>query len=368
LITGATGFLGAAVALEALRQVPAHELLLLARAPTPALALQRLRANLQRHGADADMLAAIGEGQVLCADLEDLSACQHDPRIDEVRLVVHCAALATFSNHPSLEKFNVQGTRNLAQLVRGRPGLQRFCFIGTAMACGAEAEVSNGLVSELEQLPVCDAHLVPYTRSKALAERLLREEFPDLPVVMLRPSIIVGDTRHGCSASQSIFWVFQVAQMLGAFTVDLDARVDVVPVDWCARAILDLATRPVLRHRVYHLSAGQDSCATFREIDLALARARGIEPMGESYRRVGHEDLRQLLPKMRKFAPGCNDRLLMRALRLYGGFAALSYVFSNLHTTSEGIAPAPRFPDYIGLCHDSARDVPISEQMAWDFK
>lgn len=368
LITGATGFLGGAVAAEALRRDEQANLLLLARAGDSAQALERVRANLQSHGATPTQLERLSEDNILCGDLETLDHLSHDLRLEQVKDVIHCAALATFSNHPGLDKINVDGTRALARLMQGRSGLRRFFYVGTAMACGPEAEIENGLVNEHTELPLDDSHLVSYTRSKARAEQVLREEFPDLPSVMLRPSIIVGDTKRGCVASQSIFWVFQVAQMLGEFTVDLDARVDVVPVDWCASAILDLVTKPVLANTVYHLSAGEESCVSFREVDQALARSRGVQPMAANYRRIEREELGELLPRMRKCAPGTNDRLLMRALRLYGGFAELNYVFANANALGEGIEAPPRFTEWIGRCHESARHIPIATQMEWDFK
>jgi nucleoside-diphosphate-sugar epimerase len=368
LITGATGFLGGAVAAEAVRRNEQSDLLLLARGADPAQALARVRDNLRSHGVPEAVLDRLSERNILCGDLENLDELHDDPRLDQVKDVIHSAALATFSNHPCLDKVNVEGTRSLARLMRGRPALGRFFYVGTAMACGPEAEIENGLVNEHTELPLDDSHLVAYTRSKARAEQVLREEFPDLPSIMLRPSIIVGDTRRGCVASQSIFWVFQVAQMLGEFTVDLDSRIDVVPVDWCASAILDLVAKPVLANTVYHLSAGEGSSVSFREVDEALAASRGVEPMAATYRQLDREELGELLPRMRACAPGTNDRLLMRALRLYGGFAELNYVFANANALGEGIEAPPRFTEWIGRCHESARHIPIATQMEWDFK
>lgn len=367
LISGATGFLGGAILMEALRRGPADRLLLLARGETPEHALQRVRDNLRGFAADERLLASLSEKQILCADLETISECSGDPRLDQVATVIHSAALATFSNNPALGRINVEGTRALARLMHQRPALRRFFFVGTAMACGPEADAGT-YIGELEELPLHDVHLVPYTHSKALAEHVLRHEFPDLPAIMLRPSIIVGDSHLGCTASQSIFWVFLVAHMLSSFTVELDDKIDVVPVDWCARAILDLTERPTLRQKVYHLSAGKTSSVTFSEVDLSLAQARGTAPMGQSYRRVPETQLRSLLPKMRECIPGCNDRLLMRALKLYGGFAGLSYVFDNAHILAEDIPAPPRFTDYLDLCFESCKNVPIANQMEWDFK
>lgn len=367
LLTGATGFLGGAIAVEAIRRGLAPRLLLLARGADRADAHARVLENLALLGASPDEQAQIDIDNILCADLSGLDAIADDRRLDHVSIVIHSAALATFSNHPSLEKINVDGTLALARLLHGRPQFGRFFYIGTAMACGLNAAGQAGVAERFELSPDAE-HLVPYTRSKELAERRLRAEFPGMELVMLRPSIVVGHTELGCAPSQSIFWVFLVAQMLGAFTIALDDRIDVIPVDWCAHAVVALALKPTLGQRAYHLSAGLASSVSFRDIDMVLAAARGVAPVGAAYRQLGVDALAELMPRMREVIPGCNDRLLLRALKLYGGFARLSYVFRNDNLLAEGVSAAPPLTDYIGRCFDSARTVPVVEQMKWDFK
>ena len=368
LMTGATGFLGGANAVEAIRRGVGARLLFLVRAASPQQGLKRIAENLKLLGASAQEVAQIDASQILCGDLGEMENVTQDSRLDQVSTVIHSAALATFSNHPSLEKINVDGTVALGQLMHGRPALKRFMYIGTAMACGDDAAV-EGVVSELRDLPLADEdHLVPYTRSKAMGEKKLRETFPDLPLVVVRPSIIVGHTELGCGPSQSIFWVFMVWQMLGILTTELDEKIDVVPVDWCARGIIELALKENLSHDVFHLSAGVQSSQSFRNIDLALADGRGVEPVGTAYEHITVEEMDRLLPRIRQRIPDCNPRLLLRALKLYGGFAGLNYVFRNDNLLAEGIPLPPPVTDYLALCVRSASHITIGDQMKWDFK
>ncbi|MDI7066993.1 SDR family oxidoreductase, partial [Klebsiella pneumoniae] len=51
---------------------------------------------------------------------------------------------------------------------------------------------------------------MPYTQCKREDERLLRSTYPNLPLVVVRPSIVVGHTVLGTLPSASIFWVFRV--------------------------------------------------------------------------------------------------------------------------------------------------------------
>ena len=367
-MTGATGFLGGANAVEAIKRGVGSRLLFLVRASTPEQGLQRITNNLRLLGAAEEDIAKVAPEQILCGDLADIESIALDSRLDHVSVVIHSAALATFSHHPSLEIVNVDGTVALGKLMNGRPALKRFMYIGTAMACGENAAV-DGCVPEIRNLPLdIENHLVPYTRSKALAEKRLRKLFPDLPLVVVRPSIIVGHTTLGCGPSQSIFWVFLAWQILSILTTKLDEKIDVIPVDWCAAGIIALALKDTLAHDVFHLSAGKESSKTFREIDVAIAQARGVQPIGEDYELMTVEQMGRLLPRIRERIPDCNPRLLLRAMKLYGGFAQLNYVFSNDNLKAEGILPAPPMTDYIGLCVKSASHISIGEQMKWDFK
>lgn len=81
---------------------------------------------------------------------------------------------------------------------------------------------------------------------------------------------------------------------LESFTCGLDEQIDVIPVDYCAEALIGLALKPCLGHSLYHISAGHRAACTFGEIDEAFARANGAAPVGERYRKVEVDDLKEL--------------------------------------------------------------------------
>ncbi len=93
-------------------------------------------------------------------------------------------------------------------------------------------------------MPSLEQHAVPYTYSKGMAELKLRETFPELPLVVVRPSIVVGHSRLGCAPSGSIFWMLRMVALLETFSCRLTDRVDILSVDDCAEAIVRLATKP----------------------------------------------------------------------------------------------------------------------------
>lgn len=364
LITGATGFLGGAVLAEALAGGPADRLLLLVRAAGADEGLRRIHEVLDRFEVPADLRRGLGPESILCGDLSAVGEFADDPRLDGVRTVVNCAALATFSNNPLLWSINVDGTFAFAERMSRVPGLQRFLHVGTAMACGPDLPSPIG---ESWAMPPAEEHLVPYTASKAEIERRMHRDLPNLPLVVARPSIVVGHTRLGCRPSGSIYWVFRMGRALEAFTCALSERIDLIPVDWCAQALLLLVAKPALAHDLYHVSAG--SCSPrFEDIDRAVADGLGVSPVGDRYRVVDEADMRALVPLIEERLGFGNRRLILRALRLYGGFARLNYVFDNARLIAEGMAPPPPVGGFMALCAATSGNIPLQDQMAWDFK
>jgi nucleoside-diphosphate-sugar epimerase len=366
LITGATGFLGGAVTVAALRAGYGHQLRLLSRGSAEESPRGRLLANLRRLGATEAELGTLGDEFILEADLAQPATLENHPTLRSVERVIHAAALPTFSNNPAIRAVNVEGTLALARAL-DLEIMERFLFVGTAMAVGP-SKGRGTLIEESQELGADEDHLVPYTASKAEAERRLRAELPELPLVVARPSIVVGHTELGVAPSQSIFWVFLVGHMLGAFTCDMEDSIDVIPADWCADALLELATRESLAHDLYHVSAGRESSVTIQDLDQVLAHARRVAPMGASYRKIDKSHIAGIIPKMRDIVPGANRRLLTRAMQLYGGFAELNYVFDSNRLRGEGFSASPPFTTYLSRCVETARGIPIAEQMKWDFK
>src|SRR5271155_4444902 len=150
LITGATGFLGGAVTVAALRAGYGRQLRLLARGAIEGSPQARLLTNLRRLGATESELRTLGEDFVLEADLARDGAVKDHPQLRSVERVIHAAALPTFSNNPAIRAVNVEGTLSLAHALN--PGvMKRFLFVGTAMAVGPSRQ-RGSLIGESEEL------------------------------------------------------------------------------------------------------------------------------------------------------------------------------------------------------------------------
>lgn len=364
LLTGATGFIGGAVAAALAARGLLADTVFLVRAGDHAEGAARVQASLARFAVTAAD-APISPAQVVLGDLTRPDAFIDAPGLDGFTHVIHCAALATFSNNPAIWSHNVDGTLALARAVVARsPELQRWLQVGTAMCCGPG--LPSPVAESWDAGRDDEAHLVTYTRSKLAAELALRA-LPGLPLVVARPSIVVGHSALGTAPSPSIFWVLRMAFALERFTCAPQERIDIIPVDWCAQALLALALAPALQHDLYHVAAGARS-NRFDEIDAAYGLATGQPPVLQRYRQVAVDELRSLVPLFEERLGRVNRILILRALTLYGAFAQLNYVFDSSRLQAEGVPPAPRFTDYLARCVATSQDVPLIEQMAADFK
>lgn len=366
LITGATGFLGGATAAALIEDGRGALLRFLIRAATPEEGLERLRESLARFELTSLQLELLNTDQIILGDLGNVAAFAGDARLDSITQVLNCAAITSFGKHPKTWPINVEGTLAFATRMSQVAGLQRFVHVGTAMACGPKK--ASKFVTESWELPALDAHLVDYTASKAEAERRMREELPTLPLIVARPSIVVGHSRLGCTPSSSIFWVFRMGLGVEKFMCDLDSRIDVVPVDYCANALKLLLLKERLDHDLYHLSAGREGSCSFREIDTAVATHKGEPPVAPRYQKIGVDQIRSLAPLFAEKLGITNRRLMAKAMALYGAFSELEYVFDNTRLTAAGVAPPPRFTDYIGRCFKTSEGMTLTEQMLNDFK
>ena len=365
LVTGATGFLGGALAADLLEsdQWPAARFLV--RAGSREKGLARLRETLERFEVRPARLERLQEGQIVTGDLLHPEEIFADAGMTAITHVINAAALATFSSHPLLKAINVDGTFAFAKRLSEVACLERFVHVGTAMCVGPDAPVP---VPEDYAAPASIRHLVPYTETKIGIEQRLKAQLPGLPLIQARPTIIVGHSRLGTRPSGSIYWVFRTAQLLERFTVAPQGRIDVVPVDWAAHALVELALKPTLKHRFYHLSAGPVHASTFAELDAAMARGRGVAPVLERYRQATLDELDAMRGEYQARLGPCHPRIMQRAIRLYGSFAALNMTFCNEHMLDEGIAPPPPFASYAEVCAATSEGTTIADQMMADFK
>jgi thioester reductase-like protein len=267
LLTGATGFLGMEV-LARLLDEPDTYVLALIRAGDDQAAEARLRTILETLG-DQDR-PGTDRVRVLRGDItaRGLGLSETDCALVNMTTthVVHCAASIEFTLPlEEAREINVGGTANVLAVARdlhaaGR--LERFVHVSTAYVAGRH----EGVHREAD-LHVGQTFRNSYEQSKSEAEELLRSQPADLPLVVARPSIVVGDRSSGWTpAFNVIYWPLQAFArgLLDEVPADPDALVDIVPVDYVADALVALRRHPD-PPRTVSLVAGERA-ATNREL------------------------------------------------------------------------------------------------------
>jgi thioester reductase-like protein len=284
LITGATGFLGGEV-LARLLERDERPVYALVRAASDDEAQARLRAVTEPWPGRAIAVA----GDITQPDL-GIGPQRRAWLAERIERVVHCAASVSFTlGLEESRAINVAGTRHLlafAALCARSGRFDSFVHVSTSYVAGTHGnEFGEG------DLDVGQTFRNAYERSKFEAELLLREWAGTLPIQVLRPSIIVGDSRTGWTSSFNVLYGPLRAFMRGAYPVvpaHRSSPVDVVPVDYVADGIVALAGRPGTTH---HLTAGQRASNVGEIIELASAyggrRAPPVVPPG-LYRRAIH--------------------------------------------------------------------------------
>jgi nucleoside-diphosphate-sugar epimerase len=365
LVTGGTGFIGGAVLAELIHSKHWHQTLIMVRGANPKDARDRIVRSLKRFLPDEPIEEMLLDDQIIVAGLEDAKSLLNEPRMANVSHVIHSAAVTAFSNHPRIRAINVDACLEFVEVLKKCARVQRFVNVGTAWCVGMDVEK---LVTE-DGDQGSAKHIVPYTESKLEFERTVRRLHPDFPFVSARPSIVVGHTQYGTQPSGSIYWVFRSVHVLGKFTCSFDQRMDVVPVDWVAQALMGLALKEELSFDTYHLSAGESSYSTIAQLDDAIAEGRNVQPTTRAhYMSVDDRQLTKAVYDKRKMLGDANPWLLSRALGLYAKFADSGVLFDNQRTLWEGIASPPPFHSYAAMCARTSENTSLAAQMEDDFK
>lgn len=289
LLTGATGFVGGEVLARFLERDDTH-VFTLVRAEDDEAAARRLPAHARLTAVAGDIEAP---GLGLRAETAELIAA-------EVTNVVHCAASVSFGlGLDEARRVNVGGTERVLELARRCEQLERLTYVSTAYVSGEP----EGLFRE-DQLDVGQRFRNPYEQSKFDAELMLRERAGDLPLQILRPSIIVGDSRTGRTTAFNVLYgplkAFAGGR-ISAIPARRSSPVDIVPVDYVADRTVELATNGPTG--TFHLVAGRNATTVDRLLELTATHLRREPPAVVPpilYRRLLHPWLRRRNQSLRK--------------------------------------------------------------------
>jgi len=276
-LTGSTGYIGAHVAANLLRQHDAT-LNLLVRAQDSRDAELRLWKALQLHlpfPAFSEYLQA--KMRVFRGDLTSpqfgLECADYDRLVHTTDSVIHCAASLNRKSEKACLNVNLRGTLEVIQLARQSQyyhGLRRFSEVSTVAVAGKR---SNEVVTEDRSIEWDRSDYDPYARTKKFCEHMVRELLTDVPLTIFRPSIVLGDSRYPETTQFDMVRSFVFLAGLPVLPFRSRDKIDIVNVDYVADAIATLHMKEKPAHDTYHLSSGTGS-QTFRELTRALAKAQ----------------------------------------------------------------------------------------------
>jgi thioester reductase-like protein len=317
LLTGATGFVGREILSRFLERDDRH-IYALVRAENDDQAAGRLPAH--------ERLTAVA-GDIEQRELGLAERTSERLRRD-VTTVLHCAASVSFDLPlEEARSVNVEGTRRMLEFARTCDRLERFSYVSTAYVAGEP----GGLFRE-DELAVGQEFRNPYERSKFEAELALRSEGRGLPLQILRPSIVVGDSSTGRTASFNVLYGPLRAFAHGAvpaIPARRDAPVDIVPVDYVADRVHELATHGP--NGTFHLVAGRNATTVGRLLEMSseeLGRSQPTVLPPRLYRRWVHPWLRRKyggLRRMEVYFPYFSMRVRFDDRRLGPGPRVESY-------------------------------------------
>lgn len=137
---------------------------------------------------------------------------------------------------------NLQGTKNVNDLVCSLKNLRRYNYISTCYVAGRR----NGAILEID-LEHKAGFRNYYEETKYLAELEVQQLKGHLPVTIYRPSVVVGDSQTGETAKYDgiyylIHYLRKAPSLLRVLNVgNPDVRLNLVPVDFVVEAVVALA-------------------------------------------------------------------------------------------------------------------------------
>jgi long-chain acyl-CoA synthetase len=278
LLTGSTGYIGAHIASNLLRE-HSDPLNVLVRASDEQEARARLWRSLQLH-MDFPEFAELLRSRIsiFLGDLTDshfgLEGEDYKRLVRTTDSVIHCAASLNRRSEKSCLNVNLRGTLEVIQLAmraRDDHGLRRFSHLSTVAVAGQR---SNEVVEEDTAIDWTRSDYDPYARTKKFCEHMIRELLPDVPRTIFRPSIVLGDSRRPETNQFDMVRAFVFLAGLPALPFRTADRIDIVPVNFVADAVAALHGKENPEHEIYHLSSGKSS-ETFVQLTDALAKSQG---------------------------------------------------------------------------------------------
>jgi thioester reductase-like protein len=352
-ITGATGNIGGKLVTRILKDDAPVQLIPLVRASSNIEAQRRVENVIRVLSPEIDLVQARKKIRVICGDITlnelGLTDSLYNRLAKEVTHIIHAAATTKFQLPLECARLiNYGGTKNVmafAKLAQETGKLQRIAYISTAYVCGRK----EGTIYE-DEFDRPQGFSNTYEKTKWESEAFVRSLISGLPLVIFRPSIVIGDSQSGRTITFNVLytplrWIKQ--GMLTALPCSPGIPLDVVPADFVSNAIhnIFMKTKKCIG-KTYHIVAGSKGSTTVGEIVRRALDFFNSKPEGRPLDQIKFLPLYSgtgttLLPSQAKRG--------LQLLKSYEPYICLARCFDNKNTIEAlqgtGIT-APVIPTY----------------------
>jgi thioester reductase-like protein len=220
------------------------------------------------------------EGDVASMDL-GLSGKELRELWGEVDRIHHCAQVSFLGvDRETAQQVNVRGAREILEFSAECKALKCLVFHSTAAVSGDR----TGVVLE-DELNKGQGFRNDVEETKALAEKIVRAHMPRIPIAVVRPTTIVGDSLTGevDRFDGPYFLILLIVTSPSDFALPLpgggDTLLNLVPIDYVVRAAHAIGRNPRAVGRTFHLA--DPAPLTARRVFEEVARAGGRKlPVG----------------------------------------------------------------------------------------
>jgi thioester reductase-like protein len=206
--------------------------------------------------------------------------------VEKVDAVVHCAAVTDFNADPvEVDRINVGGTRAIVDFAAEANATVHY--LSTAFVARAD--------HALEDTGDAAADPGPYLASKRSAEQVIRSA--GVPATIVRPSVVIGDSRTGEMAKFQGLHTLATAILRGTLPLvplRVDDRIDMVPQDRLADAITSLIDSDTTSGEFW-ITAGEQALTARAAVDLTARVGRRMGLAVEAPRLVEPDMVNRLI-------------------------------------------------------------------------
>lgn len=197
--------------------------------------------------------------EILAGDIVDmhlgLSGQEYRRLTENATHLFHLAAISYLGMpRETARKVNVEGTRNVLEMARACRKLERLVHYSTCYVSGDRV----GVIAE-DELDMGQRFRNAYEETKFEAEKLVQQAKTKLPVTIIRPSTVVGDSRTGEIDRFDGPYYLGMLLVLSPLVLPLPlpgngvAPLNVIPVDFAVEATWKLAQNPKAVGKTVHL-------------------------------------------------------------------------------------------------------------------